>query len=377
MSEDSADHKPLIDRIHDGEDLTGADLSNLDFSEQELIRARLRQCRGRKTNFMKATLRYADFAGADLQEAYFIGANLLEANFENADLRQADLYLADLTRARLMGANLEAANLESACLQAADLTRANFHAANLNQANLLDAITLETAFRGASMIETKTIREKPKKPWFGAWLVDRSQYVSNFYMAIITAGMGAIVATMATAVANAPYWAVPVSALLGLSIGFGIGQLLETFSTKAPEILYGRTRNVGYTDIPTKATSPMPPTSAASNAGPKPSKPTAKSWAKPRTKSNPSSASPASSTRACAISIAPASPTSIFLTATPNPWAKITCISSNPVADSRNSGLNYSLPSFLLPTTPRTGSGIRDTRYASRDTLQKTATFLQ
>jgi len=249
MSDDSASDKPLVDRIQNGEDLTGADLQGLDLSEQKLVGAHLHQCQGRKTNFMKATLRYADFSGADLREAYFIGANLLEANFENADLRQADLYLADLTRARLMGANLEGANLESACLQGADLTRANLRTANLNKANLLDAITLETTFRGASMIETKTIREKPKKPWFGAWLVDRSQYVSNFYIAIITGGMGAMVATMATAVANAPYWSVPVSALLGVAIGFAIGQLIETFSTKAPEILYGRTRDLGYTDI--------------------------------------------------------------------------------------------------------------------------------
>ena len=249
MSEDSASDKSLIDRIHDGEDLTGANLQGLDLSEQNLVGAHLHQCQGHKTNFMKATLRYADFSGADLREAYFIGANLLEANFENADLRQADLYLADLTRARLKGANLEGANLESACLQGADLTRANLHTANLNKANLLDAITLETIFRGASMIETKTILEKEKKPWFGAWLVRRAQYVSNLYLVVIAGGMGAIMGTMATAVANAPYWAVPVSGLIGVAVGFGIGQLLETFTTKVPEILYGRHRDLGYTDI--------------------------------------------------------------------------------------------------------------------------------
>jgi len=249
MDEKSDNDKPLSQRIHDGEDLTGTDLSNLDFSEQELVHARLRQCRGRKANFMKATLRYADFAGADLREAYFIGANLLEANLENANLHGADLYLADLSRANLKGANLEGANLEGACLQGADLTRANLRTANLNKANLLDAITLETVFRGASMLETRTIREKPKKPWFGNWLVNRAQYVSNLYIAIIVGAMGAMFGTMVTATANAPYWAIPFSGLMGVGIGFGIGHLLESFSTKAPEILYGRTRDVGYTDI--------------------------------------------------------------------------------------------------------------------------------
>ncbi len=250
MNEKSGQDPSLIERIHDGEDLTGADLSNLDLSEQELVHARLPQSKCRKTNFMKATLRYADFSGADLRGAFFIGANLLEANFENADLRRADLYLSDLTRARLKGANLEHANLQSACLQGADLTRANLRAANLNKANLLDAITFETTFRGASMIETRTLREKAlKKSWFNAWVLSRSPYFSNFYMVIITGGFGALFGTVATSVANAPYWAIPVSGLIGVAVGFGIGQLLEFFTTKVPEILYGRTRNVGYTEI--------------------------------------------------------------------------------------------------------------------------------
>jgi hypothetical protein len=253
MPEDSSGARPIADRIKDGEDLTGADLNNADLSEQELVGAHLHQCQARKANFMKATLRYADFSGADLREAYFIGANLLEANLENADLRGADLYLADLTRARLKGANLESANLESACLQGADLTRTNLRAANLNKANLLDAITLETNYRGASMLETRTIREQEAKRFrIGSWLARESPFVSNLYLLIVTCGVGALFGTWG-AVMTGAWWMTGAGFAVGVVVGLGMSYTLEAISTKAPEALFGRHRDFSYSDILYKA----------------------------------------------------------------------------------------------------------------------------
>ena len=249
MPETGADDKSIIERIKEGQDLSGADLCNLDLSEQELVGARLGKCQGRKTNFMKATLRYADFHAADLREAYFIGANLLEANFEHADLRRTDFYLADLTKAKLRGANLEGANLEGANLQGADLSQCNFRTANLNKANLLDTITLETEFRGASMIETKTLREnKKKKIAVGSWLVENAQLIPNLYIIIIPGGFGALLGTMVMAVYDA-WWVVPGSFAIGIVVGLGASYLLETLPDKAVDKLFDRRREPGYSEI--------------------------------------------------------------------------------------------------------------------------------
>ncbi|OGP55854.1 MAG: hypothetical protein A2V67_12380 [Deltaproteobacteria bacterium RBG_13_61_14] len=249
MAENGSGDRSLLERIRAREDLTGADLTNLDLSEQELVGARLARCQGHKTNFMKAKLRYADFHDAALREAYFIGANLLEANFENADLRGADFYLADLTKAKLKGANFEGANLEGANLQGADLTRTNLRTANLNKANLLDAITFETEFRGASMLDTKTLRETPKrKSAFGSQLTSALELVPNLYIIIIAALWGAFFGALITAVYG-KWWMVPASMLMGVVIGAGVSYLIELISTKAPDALYGRKREEGYSEV--------------------------------------------------------------------------------------------------------------------------------
>jgi len=74
----------VVRAVREGRDLSGENLSGLDFS------------------------------GQDLRGAKFSGADLSECNFRNADLRGADLSEANLYKADFRGAKLRRANLARA-----------------------------------------------------------------------------------------------------------------------------------------------------------------------------------------------------------------------------------------------------------------------
>ena len=120
-------------------DLTGANLSDVDF---------------RRANLSKADITYANLIGADLRGANLISADLRWANLLGANLGRAKLNEAIFTwavgdRAKLDGANLCGANLKGTRLNEADLTWANLINANLSKANLSGA-----NLSGASFVET-------------------------------------------------------------------------------------------------------------------------------------------------------------------------------------------------------------------------------
>lgn len=71
--------KNMISAQLEGADLSGRDLSNVNFMGAEL----------EKVNFQKANLSNANFKNADLEEANFKGANITGANFSGAELEFA------------------------------------------------------------------------------------------------------------------------------------------------------------------------------------------------------------------------------------------------------------------------------------------------
>ncbi|MBD2056125.1 pentapeptide repeat-containing protein [Oculatella sp. FACHB-28] len=100
--------KPDLSRAYLFEaDLSGFDLSHVNFSRVCLIGANLKR---------------ANLSGAELDGAYASGANLSEANLSGANLRsanlsEANLNGADLTSAQLEATDLTAAQLTGACLE--------------------------------------------------------------------------------------------------------------------------------------------------------------------------------------------------------------------------------------------------------------------
>ncbi|MEH1907639.1 pentapeptide repeat-containing protein [Nostoc sp.] len=100
------------------------DLSNIDISGVDLI---------------KANLERADFISSNLEGALLMQARLQNAEFYNANLRSVVLSEANLQKAYLSGTKLQQANLYKANLQGSFLPGANLHLANLVEANLQGA----------------------------------------------------------------------------------------------------------------------------------------------------------------------------------------------------------------------------------------------
>ncbi|MEH2250099.1 pentapeptide repeat-containing protein [Nostoc sp.] len=96
-------------------------LSNIDITGVDLI---------------KANLERADFISSNLEGALLREARLQNAEFYDANLRSAVLSEANLQKAYLSGTKLQQANLYKANLQGSFLPGANLHLANLAEANL-------------------------------------------------------------------------------------------------------------------------------------------------------------------------------------------------------------------------------------------------
>jgi uncharacterized protein YjbI with pentapeptide repeats len=88
-----------------------------------------------------------DFAGADLsnmnlQESEMMGINLISANLSGSNLIGVNLSGADLSNSTLADANLSDAKLYAAKLDGADLTNTVLDGANLSEASLIDVTGL-------------------------------------------------------------------------------------------------------------------------------------------------------------------------------------------------------------------------------------------
>ena len=113
----------ILKRYADGEreflyvDLSGADLSSVDFGERSL--------RGVIYN-KKIKFSNANLSSANLRNAFMQFVNLNNANLNNANLERTLLEGANLKGANLKGANLCSTNLAGADLTNADLSGATW-----------------------------------------------------------------------------------------------------------------------------------------------------------------------------------------------------------------------------------------------------------
>jgi hypothetical protein len=105
------------------------DLTNRDFSGQDL----------RGTSMAGSNLTNARFAAADLSGSCFDGANLTNTDFREATLDGASFAGANLTKASLAGATARSADFYAVNLTGADLAGADLRSANLRGANLMYA----------------------------------------------------------------------------------------------------------------------------------------------------------------------------------------------------------------------------------------------
>ncbi|MFL5658167.1 MAG: pentapeptide repeat-containing protein [Ktedonobacteraceae bacterium] len=131
--------------------LQGADLFGVRLNEATLIETQLDTANLRGAQMKQADLFQARLEGADLREAQLEGATLMEARLQGANLMQAQLRGADCYGARLEGANLVEGHLEGAKLTVADLEGAHLQAAYLEKAVLSQAQLQGADLRGAQL----------------------------------------------------------------------------------------------------------------------------------------------------------------------------------------------------------------------------------
>jgi uncharacterized protein YjbI with pentapeptide repeats len=125
---DPAFRARVMAALDEGEDLSGADLSDEDLSD-------------------------LDFEGRSLVGAVFLRSNLRGCNFKGADLTGAQLGGADLTDARLDGATLAVADFHGARLERASLEGASCLGASFGRAAGRGAVFRRASGEGVSFIE--------------------------------------------------------------------------------------------------------------------------------------------------------------------------------------------------------------------------------
>ena len=161
-------------------DLSGSDLSEVDFSETSLYQANLSGANLCKANLSTAILQEADLSGASLIEA-----NLKDKKFPATNLSGADLSKANLDGAKfytstslsntnfsstdLRGADLSGLSLENTNFTGANLCKANLNATNLNAANLCGANLDEANLEYANLREAQIQEAIIDKKWYLVW----------------------------------------------------------------------------------------------------------------------------------------------------------------------------------------------------------------
>lgn len=141
-------------------DLSGRDLTGIDFSEvclrgANLSGALLRNATICSTNFSYATMRGVDLVKTNASLAIFAGADLRNARMDLAWCSAASFVDAILTNAFLTFANLANASFIRADLQGANLASADLFETDLTEANLSGSHLMGTRFIRTNLTHTK------------------------------------------------------------------------------------------------------------------------------------------------------------------------------------------------------------------------------
>ena len=132
-----AGHVPILERLARlGLDLRNLDMSDIRFDVDDGI------------DLSGADLSHVNFGGAELVDAKLIGANLTEADFPDAKLHGVDMRNAVLTGTNLRQANLTRANLSGALLERTTLNETDVSNADFQNAKGLRQSKLNEACAG-------------------------------------------------------------------------------------------------------------------------------------------------------------------------------------------------------------------------------------
>jgi len=152
-----------------GANLSGADLSHVNFYGADLHNANLQGANLSYVRLQHANLQGANLSGtnmhqvlawrANVKSASLTGANLAgavftDANFDGSQLDYAHLQHLEATHASMQSANFAGSKLDGARLDHADLRHANFHSATLHHTQFTGADIRDAAFFNANFYYT-------------------------------------------------------------------------------------------------------------------------------------------------------------------------------------------------------------------------------
>lgn len=156
--------------------MSGADLSDVNFDQSKLERAKLVKANMARVSLFGTVLKHADLTEAQLPDAAAWGARFDDATLREAILSGAELGSASLQRANLVKANLEAAKMSSTNLEDSEMWEANLKRAALDHANLKRAKLFGCDLTGASL----RMADCGAADLQGATLTECSLFLTNF-----------------------------------------------------------------------------------------------------------------------------------------------------------------------------------------------------
>jgi uncharacterized protein YjbI with pentapeptide repeats len=141
-------------------ELSGMDLSGINFVETDLSKASLWEVTLIEANLVRATLWETILGRANLTDANLSNANLKGINFGGAILSKANLKEVDMSsvgfhlpNANLIQAQLDGVNFYQARLDKANFSKANLQAANFQKAHLWEANLSEAKLNRADFTD--------------------------------------------------------------------------------------------------------------------------------------------------------------------------------------------------------------------------------
>lgn len=138
QDDDAKKGKNLSGKDLEQRDFRNQNLDYADFTDAKLFLANFTDVSAKGAIFKDADLTSASLDGADLSGADFRGATLDRASFQRAKLQKANFDGTDLSKTSLRAADLRGANLKN-IKGLLDLTAADLRGADLRGANLLGA----------------------------------------------------------------------------------------------------------------------------------------------------------------------------------------------------------------------------------------------
>mgnify|MGYP001167374467 CR=1 FL=1 len=169
----------------EGLDLSGRDLSGLDFSREAIqshIVSRQMETSFRHLPWVTYYNRGFNLKGVNLVKANLFAINLAFVDLKNANLEQAFLQAGILTQARLQSANFRNADLSQCHLGNSNANQANFDEADLALCDLTGADFEDASLRGASLHKARLSGTRLNRRSLGDAIIQENPHVLQRFL---------------------------------------------------------------------------------------------------------------------------------------------------------------------------------------------------